>query len=48
MNRITVIAGHSASKTRVNALMTPAIHHLRKKMDARFKPGHDKATGTVT
>jgi hypothetical protein len=48
MNRTTVIAG-----------LDPAIHPLRKKMDARvisaftrvfdaLLPGHDKATGTAT
>jgi hypothetical protein len=43
----TVIAGHSASKTRVNALMTPQSipfsqkKLLAKKMDARVKPAHD-------
>jgi hypothetical protein len=48
MSRPSVIAGHSASKTRVNALMTPAIHPFRKKMDARDKPGHDGVKGTAT
>jgi hypothetical protein len=42
----TVIAGHSALKTRVNALMTRQSITLRKKllakkMDARVKPAHD-------
>jgi len=36
-----VIAGHSPSKTGVNALSSPAIHLLRKMMDARVKPAHD-------
>ena len=44
-----VIAGHSASKTRVNALTTRQSIHLRKdsfakKMDARVKPAHDPVT----
>jgi len=37
--------GHSASKTRVNALMTRASiffeEILRRKMDCRVKPGND-------
>jgi hypothetical protein len=39
-----VMAGHSASKTRVNALMFPAIHVLaqKKDVDARHKAGHDE------
>src|SRR5262249_46975436 len=37
-----VIAGHSASKTRVNALMTRQSIDFRKKMDARVKPAHDE------
>jgi hypothetical protein len=41
-----VIAGHSASKTRVNALMTRqsilfSKEHLAKQMDPRVKPGGD-------
>jgi hypothetical protein len=24
----------------------PAIHHLRKRMDARVKPAHDKGIGS--
>jgi len=42
----TVMAGHSPSKTGVNALLTPAIHALepllkRKDGDHRDKPGDD-------
>ena len=37
-----VIAGHSASKTRVNALMTRQSIDFHKKMDARVKPAHDE------
>jgi hypothetical protein len=36
-----VIAGHSPSKTGVNALMTRQSIFLRKMMDARVKPAHD-------
>jgi hypothetical protein len=34
---------HSASKTRVNALMSAGIHvySLRQDVDGRDKPGHD-------
>jgi len=41
------MAGHSASKTRVNALYVPAIHALliavkgKKDVDARDRRGHD-------
>jgi hypothetical protein len=43
MTHHVVMAGHSASKTRVNALMSPAIHVLTKNedVDARHKAGHD-------
>jgi hypothetical protein len=39
-----VMAGHSASKPRVNALMFPAINVLAKQedVDARQKAGHDE------
>jgi hypothetical protein len=36
-----VIAGHSPSKTGVNALLTRQSIN-QKGMDARVKPGHDK------
>jgi hypothetical protein len=60
MSPAPVIAGHSASKTRINALMTQAIHRFRKKIDARDngvpadfvggvpRPGHDGVKGTAT
>jgi hypothetical protein len=38
------MAGHSASKTRVNVLTSPAIHVFsapEKGVDARDKRGHD-------
>ena len=39
----TVMRGHSASKTRVNALMSRAIHAFRRAegVDGRNKSGHD-------
>ena len=45
-------AGRSASKTRVNALMTRASiffarKFLRRRMDCRVKPGNDGADGYV-
>jgi len=36
-----VNAGHSASEDARKRAYDPAIHHLRKKMDARVKPAHD-------
>jgi hypothetical protein len=38
-----VMAGHSQSKTGVNALASPAIHvfDFEKNVDARDKRGHD-------
>ena len=41
MSLNTVMAGHSASKTRVNALETRPSIIFAKKMDARVKPAHD-------
>jgi hypothetical protein len=36
------MAGHSRAKHGVASLAyVPAIHHFRKKMDVRVKPGHD-------
>ena len=43
-----VMAGHSASKTRVERACVPAIHVLlvvRKVVDARHKAGHDAELG---
>ena len=42
------MAGHSPSKTGVNALMSPAIHVFLpffKDVDARHKAGHDAFRG---
>jgi hypothetical protein len=39
------MAGHSPSKTGVNALLSPAIHVFSsgmKDVDARHKAGHDE------
>jgi hypothetical protein len=40
------MAGHSTSKTGVNALVLPAIHVLlrddKEDVDARHKAGHDE------
>jgi hypothetical protein len=38
---ITVMAGRSASKRRVNALSYPAINLLAKRMDLRVNPAGD-------
>jgi hypothetical protein len=41
MSLSIVIAGHSASEDARERAYDPAIHPLRKKMDARVRPGHD-------
>ena len=41
----SVMAGHTPSKTGVNALSSPAIHvfeRVPKDVDARHKAGHDE------
>ncbi len=44
-----VMAGHSPSKTGVNALVSPAIHvfleSAKQDVDARVKRGHDGVAG---
>src|SRR5262245_11270458 len=53
MNLSAVMAGHSASKTRVNTLMPghPRLSYLitrKKVVDARHKAGHDGVCGEAS